>query len=131
MTITSEAPGGYPTATDTAARVEVLDPDYSAEMPGRLAKLEGAISKQRTIKFPYYSISRDRLSERTVNPFASRCGMKRSVASTGMCPSQPPRTTRAWRVKSGTFQLEQESWSRSLGEAGREAGQELTAARDV
>jgi proteasome accessory factor C len=39
-------------------------------MPGRLAKLEGAISKQRTIKFPYYSISRDTLSERTVNPYA-------------------------------------------------------------
>src|SRR6266511_2014201 len=39
-------------------------------MAGRLAKLEGAISKQRTIKFPYYSISRDRLSERTVNPIA-------------------------------------------------------------
>ena len=45
-------------------------PGLLAEMPGRLAKLEGAISKQRTIKFPYYSISRDRLSERTVNPFA-------------------------------------------------------------
>src|SRR6476620_6279750 len=47
-------------ATDTAVRVEVSDPDYSAEMPGRLGKLEGAISKQRTIKFPYYSISRNR-----------------------------------------------------------------------
>jgi proteasome accessory factor C len=38
-------------------------------MPGRLGKLEGAISKQRTIKFPYYSISRNRQSERTVNPY--------------------------------------------------------------
>jgi predicted DNA-binding transcriptional regulator YafY len=56
-------------ATDTAVRVEVLDPDYSAEMPGRLGKLEGAISKQRTIKFPYYSISRNRQTERTVNPY--------------------------------------------------------------
>src|SRR5207249_10322023 len=56
-------------ATETAVRVEFLDPDYSAEMPGRLGKLEGAISKQRTIKFPYYSISRNRLSERTVNPY--------------------------------------------------------------
>ena len=63
-------PGFSERLTETAVRVEVLDPDYSAEMPGRLAKLEGAISKQRTIKFPYYSISRDRLSERTVNPFA-------------------------------------------------------------
>jgi proteasome accessory factor BC len=62
-------PGFDEPATDTAVRVEVLDPDYSAEMPGRLGKLEGAISKQRTIKFPYYSISRNRQSERTVNPY--------------------------------------------------------------
>ena len=45
-------PGFSELPTDTAVRVEVLDPDYSAEMPGRLAKLEGAISKQRTIKVP-------------------------------------------------------------------------------
>ena len=38
-------------------------------MPGRLGKLEGAISKQRTINFPYYSISRNRQSERTLNPY--------------------------------------------------------------
>ena len=56
-------------ASATAVRVEMLDPDYSAEMPGRLGKLEGAISKQRTIKFPYYSISRNRQGERTVNPY--------------------------------------------------------------
>jgi proteasome accessory factor C len=62
-------PGFDEPATDTAVRVEVLDPDYSPEMPGRLGKLEGAISKQRTIKFPYYSISRNRESERTVNPY--------------------------------------------------------------
>src|SRR6266542_1994247 len=62
-------PGFEEPATDTAVRVEVLDPDYSAEMPGRLGKLEGAISKQRTIKFLYYSISRNRQTERTVNPY--------------------------------------------------------------
>jgi predicted DNA-binding transcriptional regulator YafY len=62
-------PGFDEPATETAVRVEVLDPDYSPEMPGRLGKLEGAISKQRTIKFPYYSISRNRESERTVNPY--------------------------------------------------------------
>src|SRR5882672_502742 len=56
-------------ASATAVRVEMLDPDYSAEMPGRLGKLEGAISKQRTIKFPYYSFSRNRQGERTVNPY--------------------------------------------------------------
>src|SRR5213596_2748011 len=56
--------------TDTALRVEVLDPEYSVEMQGRLGKLEAAISKQRTVKFPYWSISRDEERERTVNPYA-------------------------------------------------------------
>src|SRR5213594_2147070 len=63
-------PGFSELPTETAGRVEVRDPDYTVEMAGRLSKLEGAISKQRTIKFPYYSISRDTLSERTLNPFA-------------------------------------------------------------
>jgi proteasome accessory factor C len=63
-------PGFAEAPTDTAMRVEVLDPEYSAEMQGRLGKLEGAISKQRTVKFPYWSISRDDERERTVNPYA-------------------------------------------------------------
>jgi predicted DNA-binding transcriptional regulator YafY len=63
-------PGFAEAVPGTAVRVEVLDPDYSPEMPGRLGKLEGAISKQRTIKFPYYSISRNKESERTINPYA-------------------------------------------------------------
>ena len=63
-------PGFIESPSATAGRVEVLDPDYSPEMPGRLAKLEGAISKQRTVKFDYWSISRDVESERTVNPYA-------------------------------------------------------------
>jgi predicted DNA-binding transcriptional regulator YafY len=63
-------PGFAEAPTDTAMRVEVLDPEYSAEMQGRLSKLEGAISKQRTVKFPYWSISRDEERERTVNPYA-------------------------------------------------------------
>jgi len=63
-------PGFAEAPTETAMRVEVLDPEYSAEMQGRLGKLEGAISKQRTVKFPYWSISRDEERERTVNPYA-------------------------------------------------------------
>jgi proteasome accessory factor BC len=63
-------PGFVEAPTDTAGRVEVLDPDYSPETPGRLAKLENAISKQRTVKFEYWSISRDKTSERTLNPYA-------------------------------------------------------------
>src|SRR5919206_1131865 len=63
-------PGFDEPASETAVRVEVTDPDYSPEMPGRLGKLESAISKQRTVKFPYFSISRNKESERTLNPYA-------------------------------------------------------------
>ncbi len=56
--------------TSTAVRVEVRDPDYSPETQGRLGKLEGAISKQRTVKFRYWSIYRDEEEERTLNPYA-------------------------------------------------------------
>src|SRR3954468_7340436 len=63
-------PGFVDAPTEAARSVEVLDPDYSPEMPGRLAKLEGAISKQRTVKFDYWSISRDEHAERTLNPYA-------------------------------------------------------------
>jgi len=56
--------------TGTAVRVEVRDPDYSPELQGRLGKLEGAISKQRTVKFRYWSIYSDQEEERTLNPYA-------------------------------------------------------------
>jgi proteasome accessory factor C len=62
------APDEAPTAT--AVQVEVRDPDYTPELQGRLGKLEGAISKQRTVRFRYWSISKDDERERTVNPFA-------------------------------------------------------------
>jgi proteasome accessory factor BC len=63
-------PGLVEGRSPTADRVEVHDPDYSPEMPGRLAKLEGAISKQRTLKFTYWAIARDKQAERTVDPYA-------------------------------------------------------------
>jgi predicted DNA-binding transcriptional regulator YafY len=56
--------------TATALQVEVHDPDYTPELQGRLGKLEGAISKQRTVRFRYWSISKDDERERTINPFA-------------------------------------------------------------
>jgi len=56
--------------TETAVRVDVRDPDYSQETAGRLTKLESAISKQRTVRFTYWTLSRDNTSERTVNPYA-------------------------------------------------------------
>jgi proteasome accessory factor BC len=63
-------PGVDEERTEAAVRIAVKDPDYSPEMSGRLTKLENAIAKQRTVKFPYYSIARNVESERTVNPFA-------------------------------------------------------------
>jgi predicted DNA-binding transcriptional regulator YafY len=64
-------PGFIEQPTATARRVKVVDPDYLPDItPGRLSKLENAISKQRTIKFSYYSIGRDSERERTLNPYA-------------------------------------------------------------
>jgi proteasome accessory factor C len=63
-------PGFSEPPSEAAVRVEVSDPDYSAEMSGRLSKLESAISKQRTVKFRYWSIARDSEEERTLNPYA-------------------------------------------------------------
>ena len=58
--------------TDTAERVRVTAPDYSPELAGRLAKIESAISKQRTVKFGYWSPRRAKPGERTMNPYALR-----------------------------------------------------------
>jgi len=58
--------------TETAERVRVSAPDYSPELAGRLSKLESAISKQRTVRFGYWSPRRTRSGERTVNPYALR-----------------------------------------------------------
>lgn len=65
-------PGFDDAPTGTAASVQVRDPDYSPEMAGRLSKLESALSKQRTIKFSYWSPRRDAVRERTLNPYALR-----------------------------------------------------------
>ena len=58
--------------TETAERVRVSAPDYSPELAGRLSKLESAISKQRTVRFGYWSPRRPRPGERAVNPYALR-----------------------------------------------------------
>jgi proteasome accessory factor BC len=63
-------PGFDEAPSETAMRVKVEDPDYTPEMAGRLGKLESAISKQRTVRFPYWSISRDDVRERIINPYA-------------------------------------------------------------
>ena len=51
------------------APVELLAPLYTDEIAARLAKLEQAISKQRTVKFRYWTITSDSEAERTVNPY--------------------------------------------------------------
>src|SRR5256714_8869818 len=61
-------PGFTEAPTETASRVEVLDPDYSPETPGRLAKLEDAISQQRAARVDYWAVSRDKEGERSVDP---------------------------------------------------------------
>jgi proteasome accessory factor BC len=63
-------PGLEEAPTETARAVELHDPGYSPELPGRLAKLEGAIAKNRTVKFEYLSIWRGSQRERTVNPYS-------------------------------------------------------------
>ena len=64
---------GFPDApTGTAERVRVSAPDYSPELAGRLSKLESAISKQRTIRFSYWAPQRDKVTERSLNPYALR-----------------------------------------------------------
>src|SRR3984893_14699502 len=40
--------------------VSMNDPDYTPELAGRLGKLEGAISKGRTVKFVYWSAYSDK-----------------------------------------------------------------------
>ena len=43
---------------------------YTPEIAQRLAKLEGAISKQRTVVFPYFAMSRGEEATRKVDPYA-------------------------------------------------------------
>src|SRR5207244_6484490 len=62
---------GFPEApTETAVRVDRLDPAYSPELQTALSKLEIAISKQRTVKFQYTAMSTGKERERTLNPYA-------------------------------------------------------------
>ena len=72
-------PGFAEPSGDTAQRVEVVDPDYSPEMPGRLAKLEGAISKQRTVKFEYWAIGRGQGLGARAQPIRVAAGQRRLV----------------------------------------------------
>src|SRR5262249_12856650 len=92
-------PGFSQPPTQTAVRVENLDPEYSPEMSGRLSKLESAISKQRTVKFRYWSISRDEESERTLNPYALLNGNGAGYVGGRDLDREDIRTFRGSRVR--------------------------------
>ena len=51
------------------ATVDLLGSLYSPEVAHRLAKLEQAISKQRTVRFTYWTIGSDVEKPRTINPY--------------------------------------------------------------
>jgi proteasome accessory factor BC len=51
------------------ATVDLLGSVYTPEIAQRLAKLEQAISKQRTVRFTYWTAHSDHTAERTVNPY--------------------------------------------------------------
>ena len=65
--------------TDTAERVRVSAPDYSPELAGRLSKLESAISKQRTVRFGYWSPRRTRPGERARQSLRAPAGRRQLV----------------------------------------------------
>lgn len=60
-------------ATDLAlasTTIRLVGSDYSAEIAARIAKLETAITKRRTVTFTYYTMGRDEEMERVVDPYA-------------------------------------------------------------
>jgi len=61
-------PTGAP--ADGAVTLNLAGGGYSPEIAQRLAKLETAISKQRTIVFPYFAMSRGAEATRTVDPYS-------------------------------------------------------------
>ncbi len=82
--------------TRAAESVVVSDPDYTPEMSGRLAKLESAISKQRTVKFSYWSISRD--DESRAHPEPVRPPERQRSLVRGRAGSRPERHPHVPRV---------------------------------
>src|SRR3990170_6217891 len=93
-------PGFDDAPTETASRVQVRDADYSPEMAGRLSKLESAISKQRTIKFSYWSPRRDAVRERSLNPYALRRDRGTWYVVGGDLHNSDVRTFRVSRIRS-------------------------------
>lgn len=60
-------------ATDQAlasTTIRLVGSDYSPEIAARISKLETAITKRRTVTFEYYTMGRDELGERVIDPYA-------------------------------------------------------------
>ena len=68
LTLGRENPMTDPALAST--EVKLTGSDYSPEIAARIAKLETAITKRRTITFNYFTMGRGEESERVVNPYA-------------------------------------------------------------
>ncbi|MCW2950336.1 MAG: transcriptional regulator protein-like protein [Thermoleophilia bacterium] len=67
LTLGRENPATDPALAATEVRLS--GSDYSPEIAARIAKLETAITKRRTITFNYYTMGRSEESERVVDPY--------------------------------------------------------------
>ena len=94
-------PGRARTRTETAERVRVAAPD-SPMTPGRLSKLESAISKQRTIKFSYWSPQRDGAGRTHPEPLCAAAGPRASRASWAPISTARPFAPSASRGSAAT-----------------------------
>jgi proteasome accessory factor C len=68
LTLGRENPASDHALASTSIRL--VGSDYSPEIAARIAKLETAITKRRTVTFDYYTMSRDEESVRVVDPYA-------------------------------------------------------------
>ena len=68
LTLGRENPANDAALASTTIRL--VGSDYSPEIAARIAKLETAITKRRTVTFEYYTMSRDEESTRVVDPYA-------------------------------------------------------------
>lgn len=50
--------------------LRLLGSGFTSDVAARLQKLETAVSKQRTVVFPYWAISSDELATRTIDPYS-------------------------------------------------------------
>ena len=82
------------------ATVELLGSRYTPEVAQRLAKLEQAISKQRTVRFTYWTIGTDSEAERRVNPYGlwELNGVWYVVGDDLDRPAEDPDRRRTFRV---------------------------------